>query len=235
MSTRQRLVYNLLKGIETGDPESVKVVNENKYIQHNPQTKEGGEGLAALFTRLAKTNPKVEIVRIFEDGDYVFAHTIYDFSSVRIGFEVFRYEGEQVVEHWDNIQPREGEMVAGVKELSDVEQTEDNRTLAQDFVSQVMIENQHGLLQEYVDDKDFIEHSTFMDLRKKCTELDYKKNHRILCQGDFALSVCEGFHGDKHISFYDLLRFKNGKIVEHWDTTETVPAKELWQNDNGKF
>lgn len=37
-----------------------KVVNEEKYIQHNPQTK---------------------------DGDYV--------------FEVFCYEGDQVVEHWD--------------------------------------------------------------------------------------------------------------------------------------
>ena len=98
---KKQKIYNLLKGIEAGDPESVKVVNEDKYIQHNPQTKEGGEGLGHLFTRLSKTNPKVEIVRLFEDGDFVFGHTIYDFSSVRIGFEIFRYEGDQVVEHWD--------------------------------------------------------------------------------------------------------------------------------------
>ncbi len=39
----------LLKGIETGDPASVAVVNEAKYIQHNPQTHEGSEGLAVLF------------------------------------------------------------------------------------------------------------------------------------------------------------------------------------------
>ena len=71
-SIRKEKVYKLLKGIETGDSESVKVVNEKKYIQHNPQTHEGGEGLAQLFSRLSKTNPKVEIVRLFEDGDYVF-------------------------------------------------------------------------------------------------------------------------------------------------------------------
>jgi len=65
----------LLKGIETGDPEAVAVVNESKYIQHNPLTREGNIGLAELFKRLAKTSPRVEIVRVFEDGDFVFATT----------------------------------------------------------------------------------------------------------------------------------------------------------------
>ena len=55
---RKDRIRALLKGIETGDPDSVKVVNEAKYIQHNPQTLEGSEGLAALFARLAKSNPR---------------------------------------------------------------------------------------------------------------------------------------------------------------------------------
>lgn len=41
---RKDQIRKLLKGIETGDPESVTVVNENKYIQHNPLTPEGSEG-----------------------------------------------------------------------------------------------------------------------------------------------------------------------------------------------
>jgi predicted SnoaL-like aldol condensation-catalyzing enzyme len=48
---RKRLILELLKGIETGDPKAVAVVNEQKYIQHNPETHEGSEGLAALFKR----------------------------------------------------------------------------------------------------------------------------------------------------------------------------------------
>jgi predicted SnoaL-like aldol condensation-catalyzing enzyme len=57
-SKRKGQIFTLLKGIETGDEASVAVVNPDKYIQHNPQTHEGGEGLAALFIRLAKSSPR---------------------------------------------------------------------------------------------------------------------------------------------------------------------------------
>jgi predicted SnoaL-like aldol condensation-catalyzing enzyme len=46
---KKHQIRALLKGIETGDAAAVAVVNEGKYIQHNPQTHEGSEGLAALF------------------------------------------------------------------------------------------------------------------------------------------------------------------------------------------
>jgi len=107
-SNKKEGICTLLKGIETGDPASVAVINEEKYIQHNPQTHEGSEGLATLFERLSKTLPRVNIVRIFKDGNYVFAHTEYDFATRNIGFEIFRFEGNQAIEHWDNIQERKG-------------------------------------------------------------------------------------------------------------------------------
>nr|CAA6827129.1 MAG: Predicted SnoaL-like aldol condensation-catalyzing enzyme [uncultured Thiotrichaceae bacterium] len=88
-------------------------IDEAKYIQHNPETHEGSEGLAALFKQIAKTSPRVNIVRIFEDGDYVFGHTEYDFANSNIGFEVFRFEDGQTVEHWDNIQRRKGPNISG--------------------------------------------------------------------------------------------------------------------------
>ena len=122
----------MLKGIETGDPASVAEVNEEKYIQYDPQTQEGSEGLAALFKRLSMTNPRVNLVRVFADGDYVFAHTEYDFATRRIGFEVFRFEDDLAVEHWDNIQQRRGPnptgrtMVDGPTEATDLDLTESN-------------------------------------------------------------------------------------------------------------
>ncbi len=106
--SKKELICELLKGIETGDPESISVVNEKKYIQHNPQAHEGSEGLAELFKRLSKTSPRVNIVRVFEDDDFVFAHAEYDFATRNIGFEIFRFEDGQAVEHWDNIQKRQG-------------------------------------------------------------------------------------------------------------------------------
>ncbi|MDH3659603.1 MAG: nuclear transport factor 2 family protein, partial [Alphaproteobacteria bacterium] len=147
----------LLKSIETGDPGPVAVVNEAKYIQHNPQTHEGSEGLAALFKRLSKTGPRVNIVRAFEDGDFVFAHTEYDFASRKIGFEVFRFKDGRAVEHWDNNQERQGpnpsgrSMVDGPTVSTDLDQTESNRALVRSFVETVLVGGQFNQLTDYVD------------------------------------------------------------------------------------
>jgi predicted SnoaL-like aldol condensation-catalyzing enzyme len=253
-SKRKSQICALLKGIETGDEESVAVVNPDKYIQHNPQTHEGGEGLAALFKRLSKSSPRVNIVRVFSDGDYVFAHTEYDFSTSRIGFEVFRFEGDLTVEHWDNIQSRKEPtpsghtMVDGVIEVTDLENTEPNRELAEAFVHKVLISGQIEMLSQYVNSEHYIEHSPYREdglpaLQTALTArtpndgitMRYERAHRLLVEGNFALSVCEGLLNGAHTSFYDLFRVAESKIVEHWDTTETIPARSKWKNDNGKF
>ena len=243
----------LLKSLETGDPEPVSVVNEQKYIQHNPQTHEGSEGLAVLFKRLSETSPRVNIVRAFEDGDFVFAHTEYDFSRRNIGFEVFRFEDGQAVEHWDNIQPRQGpnlsnrSMVDGPVEATDHPLTEEHRAIARDFVETVLIGRNLGKFADFVATDAFHEHNPRLSddvsllLRSLETDkegirrIDYRQVHRVLAEGSFVLSVSEGFADGAHSAFYDLFRLHNGKIVEHWDTTEKVAPKEEWKNDNGKF
>lgn len=231
----------LLKGIETGDPAAVEVVNQAKYIQHNPQTEEGGEGLAALFKRLSKTSPRVNIVRAFEDGDYVFAHTEYDFARRNIGFEVFRFEGEQVVEHWDNIQARKGpnalghSMVDGPSEVVDTTDTEANRTIVRSFVSDLLIGRQMDSFGLYINKERYTEHNPELDIADKARSMKYERAHRVLAEGNFVLAVCEGQNAGVHTAFYDLFRVSAGKLVEHWDTIEAVAPRSEWKNDNGKF
>jgi predicted SnoaL-like aldol condensation-catalyzing enzyme len=250
---RKNKIRALLNGIETGDPASVDVVNPDKYIQHNPQTLEGGEGLAALFKRLSKTSPRVNIVRIFSDGDFIFGHTEYDFSTSRIGFEVFRFEEEQTVEHWDNIQSRKGPnpsehtMVDGPTDVRDLDRTEDNRALVKKFLDTALIGRQVEQLQSFVSEA-YTEHNPLLRdglpaLRQALSACDansepticYERSHRILAEGNFVLSVCEGYRQGEHTSFYDLFRIEGSMIVEHWDTTEKVATKSEWKNDNGKF
>jgi len=250
---KKALIHKLLKGIETGDPESATVVNEAKYIQHNPQTNEGSEGLAALFKRLSKSNPKVNLPRIFEDGDFVFAHTEYDFASRNIGFEIFRFEEGKAVEHWDNIQARKGpnvsghSMVDGETEVIDRDLTEANRSFIDSFIQEVLIAQHLESLTQYIDAKNYMEHSpNFSDdlgqLTRRLTPSNnaeagilYRKCHRLLAEGNFVLSVCEGIVDNEHSSLFDLYRLRGGKIIEHWDTTEILPARSEWKNNNGKF
>ena len=253
-SKRKDQICTLLKGIETGDEASIAVVNPDKYIQHNPQTHEGGEGLAALFKRLSKSSPRVNIVRIFSDGDYVFAHTEYDFDTSRVGFEIFRFEGELTVEHWDNIQPRAGpnpsghSMVDGPTEVTDLDRTESNREIVRSFIDDVLINGQLDKLDHYIDDESYCEHNPRIgdDLSALRSALSgpmsndgiiikYDRMHRILAEGNFVLTVSEGSVNGVNSSFFDLFRVVHGKLVEHWDTTEAVPPRSEWKNDNGKF
>lgn len=243
----------LLKSIETGDPRPIAVVDEATYIQHNPQTHEGSEGLAALFKRLSKTSPRVNIVRAFEDSEFVFAHTEYDFASRRIGFEVFRFEDGRAVEHWDNIQARQEpnqsgrNMVDGPTESVDLGQTESNRAFVRSFIETVLIGGHLDRLTDYVNEDAYAEHnprladgvsalrSALEASDKGVRHIDYQRVYRVLAEGNFVLSVSEGHLGGVHSAFYDLFRVDEGKLVEHWDTTEKIAPRSEWKNDNGKF
>jgi len=243
----------LLKSIETGEPGPIAVVDEEKYIQHNPQTHEGSEGLAVLFKRLSETSPRVNIVRAFEDGDFVFAHTEYDFSRRNIGFEVFRFEDGQAVEHWDNIQARLGpnqsgrSMVDGPTDAVDQDLTEKNRAVVRDFVETVLVDGQLDRLADFVHADAFAEHNPHLaddlsTLRHALEALDngnrridYHRIHRVLAEGNFVLCVSEGNLDGAHSALYDLFRVADGVVVEHWDTTEKIAPRSEWKNDNGKF
>ena len=75
-------VVDLLKALETGDPKPFSYINPDKYIQHNLDVAEGAAGVAALVRNLPP-GTKVNTIRAFQDGDFVFAHTEYDFFGPR--------------------------------------------------------------------------------------------------------------------------------------------------------
>ena len=228
------------------------VVNEEKYIQHNPQTHEGSEGIAALFARLSKMLPRVTFMRVFEDGDFAFAHNEYDFSNLRVAFEVFRFEDGRAVEHWDNIQPKQGpnpsgrSMLDGATEILDLEKTETNRAFIRAFVDEVLVHRKLDRLEEYLCES-FIQHNpqiadgipALHEALQAGTNGDfviqYDRIHRVLAEGNFVLCVSEGTRDGVHSSFYDLVRVAQSRIVEHWDTIEAIPPRSEWKNDNGKF
>ena len=74
----------LLKSIETGDSTPVTYINPNKYIQHNLAVGDGLAGFGAVLQLLPKDSAKVNTVRAYEDGDFVFTHTEYNFFGPKL-------------------------------------------------------------------------------------------------------------------------------------------------------
>jgi len=253
ISNKEKVV-NLLKSIETGAQEPVGYINPNKYIQHNLGVADGLAGFGALLQQLPPNSAKVNTVRAFEDGDFVFTQTDYNFFGPKIGFDIFRFENGKIVEHWDNLQetpanpnPSGNTMIDGTTEIKDIDKTEENKTLVNNFVNDILVNGKMEKLAGYFDGDNYIQHNPNIAnglsglgkaleyMASQGITMKYDKVHRVLGEGNFVLTVSEGSFADKPTSFYDLFRVENGKIAEHWDVMQTIAPKEEWKNDNGKF
>jgi len=246
-------VVELLKSIETGASEPVAYINPNKYIQHNLAVGDGLAGFGAVLQALPNGSAKANTYRAFQDENFVFAHTEYDFFGPKIGFDIFRFEDGKIVEHWDNLQetakpnPSGHSMIDGTAELKDLDKTEANKTLVHNFVNDILVNGKMEKLQGYYDGDNYIQHNPQIgdglsglgkalgEWAKQGITMKYDTVHKVLGEGNFVLVASEGQLGGKHCSFYDLFRVENGKIAEHWDTIEEIPSKESWKNNNGKF
>jgi predicted SnoaL-like aldol condensation-catalyzing enzyme len=254
-SAYKQQVVELLTSIETGDEKPLAYINPNRYIQHNLAIGDGLEGFVARMKARPKGSAKVNIVRVFEDGDFVFTHTEYTFAiGHRVGFDVFRFEDGKMVEHWDNLQDTAAELNPSGHMMTDdgpttaahLDKAEANKALMQTYMDD-LLQGRRDKFAGYFDGNNYIQHNPWVAdnltgliaglqaLAKKGQTVKYERVHKVLGEGDFVLVVSEGGFGDRVTSYYDLYRIQNGKIAEHWDTLEHIPPRTEWKNSNGKF
>ncbi len=88
------------------------------YTQHNPMVADGPDGLRQFAELLGEQYPdlEVELKQVFVDGDYVILHHHAkggpgthgsEWGSATQGtavMDIFRLEGDRIVEHWDVLQ-----------------------------------------------------------------------------------------------------------------------------------
>lgn len=246
-------VIALLKSMESGDKTTVSYINPEKYIQHNLAVADGLAGFGAVLQNAPEGGFKVNTVRAFEDGDYVFTQTDYDFFGPKIGFDVFRFENGLIVEHWDNLiekQPanKSGHtQLDGTTTITDLDKTEANKTLVLNFINDILVNGKMEKIQGYFNGDNYIQHNpniadglsglgqALETMAKQGIRMEFDSVHKVLGQGNFVLTISEGRFAGKPTSYYDLFRVENGKIAEHWDVMETILPKTDRKNTNGKF
>ena len=248
----------LIDTFATGDTDTAKELLAEDYIQHNLAYGTGRDAFISSVEYLASADEKttVENIRAFEDGDKVFLQTVYNFAGAgeQVAFDIFRFDNEgKIAEHWDNLaakaepNPSGHTQIDGTMEVTDLDKTEENRKLVEDFLYDVMQGNNLDKTPDYFDGDTYIQHNTgiadgvsglneaLAALAEQNIPMIYTTTHQVLAQGNFVLAVSEGTFGDKPTAYYDLWRVENGKIAEHWDVMETIADKSTWQNQNGKF
>ena len=249
----------LIGTFASGDTETARELLDENYIQHNLAYGTGEDAFIGSVEYLASADVKTTVnnIRAFEDGDKVFLQTIYNFAGAgeQVAFDIFRFdENGKIAEHWDNLtalaaepNPSGHTQTDGTMEVTDLDKTEENRKLVEDFLYDVMQGNNLDKTPDYFDGDTYIQHNTGIAdgvsglnaalgaMAEQGISMVYDEVHMVLAQGNFVLAVSEGTFGGEPTSYYDLWRVENGKIAEHWDVMETIADQSTWANDNGKF
>ena len=249
---------DLIGTFATGNAELAASLLDEGYIQHNLAYGSGRDAFVGSVEYLASAPAETTVrnIRAFEDGDKVFLQTVYNFAGAgeQVAFDIFRFNEEGLIaEHWDNLtavagpNPSGRTQIDGPTEASDLDRAEENRTLVEAFLMDVMQGKHPEKTPEYFAGDAYLQHNTGIAdglsglgsaleaLAAAGIQMVYDKTHRVLAQGNFVLGVSEGTFGGKPTSYYDLWRVEDGKIAEHWDVMETIADPSDWQNENGKF
>ncbi len=251
--TNKEKVVALLNSFNTGDQTPISYINPNKYIQHNLAVGDGLAGFGEVMHHAPPNGFKAKVVRAFQDGDYVFTHTEYDFFGPKIGFDVFRFENGLIVEHWDNLievqppNPSDRTQTDGATDITDKDKTTANKQTVRDLIQNVFMNGEMEKVATYINPSEYIQHNPAVpdgldglgNAMKKMAEngmtMEYSTIHKVLGEGNFVLTMSEGKLGNQPTAYYDLFRLESGQIVEHWDVIAPIPPKSEWKNDNGKF
>lgn len=253
LSNKQKAVA-LIESLQTGAQEPVGYINAENYKQHNLGVEDGLAGFGKVLSNAPEGGFKAKVIRAVEDGDYVFLHVEYDFFGPKAGFDVFRFEEGKIVEHWDNLSeitppnPSGRTQFDGATKVTDLDKTEANKNVVRGFVNEVLVNGKTDNLTGFINPEKYLQHNSSIadgldglgEALKYFAEnglvLQYDLVHKILGEGNFVLTLSEGKFGKgDHVAYYDLFRLEDGKIVEHWDIIQNIPAESEWKNSNGKF
>ena len=256
--TNKEKALALIGTFRSGDTRVAASLLAEGYIQHNLSYGTGRDAFISSVEYLASAPVKTTVknIRAFEDGDKVFLQTVYNFAGAgeQVAFDIFRFDGNGLIaEHWDNLallsdpNPSGHTQIDGCMTVEDIDKTEENRKVVENFLIDVMQGTHPEKTASYFDGDKYIQHNTAIAdglsglgsaleaMAKQGIQMIYDRTHMVLAEGNFVLGVSEGTFGGAPTSYYDLWRIENGKIAEHWDVMETIADPSTWKNDNGKF
>ncbi len=256
--SKKETAGTFLGAVLTSDLETMRMLANVDYVQHNPFIPTGLEPFIQMLPVLQENGTTAENIRMFQDGNYVFMHNIWRNAKPfgadeMVSFDIIRLDDSgKVAEHWDAMTSLVKETASGRTQTDgpttafDLDKTEANKTLAKAMVEDILMGKNPSKITEYISSEQYDQHNPGIKdglagiveaveyLTSQNNMFKYTKIHKVLGEGNFVLTVSEGEWSGKKQVFYDLLRFENGKAVEHWDVIQPIPTEGL-ANENGMF
>jgi predicted SnoaL-like aldol condensation-catalyzing enzyme len=256
--SKKETVGTFLGAVLQNDPATMRQLANDDYIQHNPFIPTGLEPFIQMLPVLQENGTTAENIRMFRDGNYVFMHNVWKNATPfgadeMVSFDIIRLDDNgKVAEHWDAMTAVVKETASGRSQTDgpavaeDLDKTAENKALARAMVEDILMGKNPNRITDYISEAQYHQHNPGIKdglagiieaieyLTAQNNMFKYTRIHKVLGEGNFVLTVSEGEWNGKTQVFYDLLRFENGKAVEHWDVIQEIPTEGL-ANSNGMF
>ncbi|SER02712.1 Predicted SnoaL-like aldol condensation-catalyzing enzyme [Streptomyces sp. yr375] len=262
LAYQKAVAVRVLKGVfEQGDTKVVDDFVRPDYIQHNPLAPNGSETLKQLGVGLHQQFPdaKYDVKRLISEGDLVLVHSNVVVTPGTRGqavFDIFRFQGGKIAEHWDAGQDVPATSANGNDMFSTVSSpqtsrpgpawlTAYNKELVTKAFDQLLVRKDLSAVDRYWGAEYHQHNPTIADgvagvkaglggYFEAFPHLSVSPK-RVIAEGDLVAvhSHYVNAPGERGQAVVDLFRVRDGKIVEHWDVLQDVPATSA--NDNTMF
>ncbi|MFI7133695.1 nuclear transport factor 2 family protein [Nonomuraea sp. NPDC050153] len=257
----QIAVQVLRAAFEGGDTSVIDRFVRPDYIQHNPLAPDGPEAMKAFGAAWLQRFPDAtyEERRVISEGDLVLLHSSGVLTPGTPGlavFDMFRFQDGKIAEHWDILQEVPATTANGNDMFSTLSRpptgapgqrwfTAYNKKLVTAFVDQLLVRKDLAAIDIYAG-PEYREHSPNIPdgvagvkaglgaYFEQFPQLSVAPK-RVIAEGDLVAvhSHYLDTPGERGRAVIDVFRVRNGKIVEHWDASQDVPATSA--NDNTMF
>jgi predicted SnoaL-like aldol condensation-catalyzing enzyme len=215
----------------------------SQYIQHNPGLPDGrAAAVSALAPMFSMPGAQFDVKHVLVDGNFALIHLFGRGNPATRGaavFDLYRLQDKHIVEHWDVIQPigDTGDPLAGeTQPASTSHDTAANRKVMKDFIETLYERKQVARAYETYVSPSFRDHNPGRSGGRKAAIAEltalfespdsaFEVKH-VLVDGDFAAIHYHGRTGSHSpgAAVMELFRLSEGKIVEHWDAFQPIPA-----------
>jgi predicted SnoaL-like aldol condensation-catalyzing enzyme len=228
------------------------------YRQHNPTVADGAGPLRGLVTELKASLPgrSTTFEHVIAQGDLVLLHTHSRPNPGAPGMaltDIFRVTNGKISEHWDTIQTVPAATASGndmfstfsgppVSDSQAATLTASTETLVRQYFTQLNTNRDLAAIDRYVSSS-LYEHDPAVATGSAALKTAYARRFTAAPQSTASspLFITEGdlsavrYHyqsdaSDLGQAVTEILRVRDGKIVERWTVSQPVPAHSANQN-----
>ncbi|WP_350278245.1 nuclear transport factor 2 family protein [Kribbella sp. HUAS MG21] len=104
--TIEQLVVHAFQEFANGNLEPLRPLLHENFVEHNPDNPSGRDAFIESIGRAPVATAQLDLQHVIADDTHVVLHYLMTTpDSTRAVADIWRFENNQIVEHWDVVQP----------------------------------------------------------------------------------------------------------------------------------